>query len=256
VVAVDASQNESAASEPAVASGETDDDVVFFDSFAGGSLGRWDDVDGLTIERANVGADQTVWMARARGGLHPAFARLNLPQVVTSAAASGFHLGVRFFVVEQGDNPLTILRLRTPDGDSMLGATILANRTLSLYNDLLGDGMQSTTTVSKGEWHELVVRVGGTPQSPTIEVVLDGTTVPELSGPIDLSGHSAGAVQIGDSTVNRVFDIRFAQVSISNPSSADHAEFTPLVTPKVTPMGSGDSGHPVRWISRSGPVPW
>jgi hypothetical protein len=100
------------------------------------------------------------------------------------------------------------------------------SRTLGLYNDVTKAGLESSHNVSIDDWHELSVVLFGPDDARQVAVLLDSILIPELSGPIDLGGTPLGGIQLGDSTGDRVYDVRYSTFSVA-PAPDEVASGTP-----------------------------
>jgi hypothetical protein len=218
VIAVDAAGNGSPPSAVATADPVHGTEAIFADSFSSGTLVRWDEVSELVIEPApddNSGSD---WVARARGSGNSAYARWSVP----SGSPIDVEIRTRFQILNQGQNPVVFLRLRSEAGDSLMSINVGASRTLGLYNDVIKEGLESSYNVSTNDWHDLTVVLFGPEGDRWVAVLLDGMLVLELSGPLDLGGTPIGGIQIGDSTRNRVYDVQYSAFSVtSSPEGAE-----------------------------------
>lgn len=243
VIAVDAAGNASPPSEIEVPSGVGGPDDFFADTFSTGSLARWDEVNGLVVEIDPDSLTGSGWVARARGSTQPAYARQTLPRDIATDSSSGLQFSTRFQILDQGDNPIVFLRLRSADGDSLMSISAGANHTLGLYNDVTKSGSNSNLDVSMNDWHDLSVVITGPEDARRLEVMLDGAVIPDISGPIDLGTTPVGGVQLGDSTGGRVYDVRYGAFSISTVETSPdgHNEATPtsaLSVPAISNLGA------------------
>lgn len=242
VIAVDGAGNGSAPSGVASATGGASEDAIFADSFSSGSLVRWNDVSGLVMEPAPQGSSGSPWVVRARGSGSSAYARWSVP----SGSPSDIEIRTSFQILGQDNNPIVFLRLRSEAGDSLMSINVGATHTLSLYNDVIKAGLESSHNVSVNDWHELSVVLFGPDDSRRIAVFVDGILIPELSGPIDLGGTPIGGVQLGDSTRNRVYDVRYGAFSVA-PAPDDVMSATPQdepATPVRATPGAGVDATP------------
>jgi hypothetical protein len=213
VTARDLAGNESAPSEEAISERDSEPSALFAEDFACGSLVRWLDVNGLSIEASATADGEVRWIARAHSGIRPAFARVELPDAVTGPAIA-LRVDLSFRIDEQGDNPAVFFRLRSDAGESLIGVSAATSGALALFDDIASKGAQSARSVSMGEWHHLVVSLSGDPGAVDISFNLDGDNVPDLEWRADWQAHRIGEFQLGDSRPNRVFDLRFRSVAI------------------------------------------
>lgn len=236
VVARDGAGNSSVISGTGQTVGMVDANVLFSDAFATGSFARWTDGSSIDVAvkdatGANAGTSFG-WVARTRGGLRPAYARVKIPGTFATREQIDLQVSVDFCSLEQGNNPAVFFRLRSADDKSLFSVYNTVDGTLGIFNDTTGTGLQGQQKISRGEWHRIIAHITGPPATPRLTVSLDGNTVPELSTTIDLKSSSMGIVQLGDSTGNRVFDIQYRDVTVS--TNLNSANATPVATPKTT----------------------
>jgi len=236
VVARDAAGNQSPASAETQASGTVDPNVLFVDTFASDSLARWSSVSGLVVEPGDGESPEALaWVARARGGTAPAYARKTLFEQSAPPNPLNLQVTVVFRVLDQGDNPVVLSRLRTPQDDTLFGLSIGTDGKLGLFNDITHDGKTSKQQVSRNRWHQLVYTVSGQPGALRLDVSLDGDANTALSGPIDLQKAKIGIVQLGDSTGNRVYDVQYRRINVQSMSSSATPVASPIASPAATP---------------------
>jgi hypothetical protein len=251
VVARDEAGNASPSSAATAVTDQHDPTILFADTFASGSLARWTKIDGLAMVPDAAEGAISGWMARARAGHDPAYARVTLPEQAL-AAPGNLDVSLRFCVVEQGQNPVVLLRLRSPDDQSLFGVSLGAAQTLNLYNDVAKTGTDSSLKVEPRTWHTLRVITSGPPNDRQLTVLVDGAEVPELTGPIDLQTAGFGGIQLGDSAKGRVYDVQYRDVRIATTSSgAAGTGNTVDVTPASTPISS-TMGPLLAWIPAPG----
>ncbi|HVL24645.1 MAG TPA: metallophosphoesterase [Thermomicrobiales bacterium] len=242
VVARDSAGNASPGSAATSVTDQHDPATLFADTFASGSLARWTKIDGLAMAPDSAEGATSGWMARARAGHDPAYARVTLPEDALTAPGD-LDVSLRFCVVEQGQNPVVLLRLRSPDDQSLFGISLGAAQTLNLYNDVAKSGTDSSLAVEPRTWHTLRITTTGPPDNRHLTVRLDDAEVPELSGPIDLRSAGLAGIQLGDSAKGRVYDVQYRDVRIARtaPGAAtpgDAGGATPASTPVSSTMGS------------------
>jgi hypothetical protein len=208
--------------------------VLFADTFSSGSLVRWERVRGVAIEPA---ADAPGWVARARGSTHAAWASWTLPVQEPETLS----VNIQFRILSQGENPIVFLRLRSPDGDSLLSVSVGQSGTLGIFNSVIGAGANSDQEVSGSDWHELEVVSQLDADGRSILVLLDNTVVEELSGPVDLGPTGIAGIQLGDSTAGRVYDVQYSTVTIGT-----DAPILPATPDAATPdAATPDAATPV-----------
>ncbi len=237
VVARDATGNNSAASEEASPTGDTDPGVIFSDDFSSGSLTRWSDVNDLSVEPEYRGGKNVI--ARARGSLSPTYARTDFPGFPLNQDQFNLSVTIDFFIRMQGDNPSVLFRLMGPDDASLFGIYVGASGKIGLYDDISQSGLDSSVGVSLGEWHQLTANLTGPLQSPSLTLSIDDTPVHDIAVAIDLRDLQIAGIQLGDSRSNRLYDISFRSVVVRIDPS--HSTTSPirllLARNSQTPIG-------------------
>jgi hypothetical protein len=237
VVARDVAGNRSPASDTVTPEGAADGAVLFSDDFGGGSLSRWTEVSGLVVEPADDAASS--WIARARGGIRPAYARVDLPATEPGEEID-LKVTVSFCQLDQGPNPAVLFRLRSSSGESLFGVSVTERNAIGLFNDLLGSGASSDRQITRGERHEVVAQLSGTGDAVTLTLYLDGEALPELTSTFSLGDVAIGGLQLGDSRSGRLFDLQFFGVTVASeslaPTELDQIAPSPI---KVQPPESG-----------------
>jgi hypothetical protein len=176
-------------------------------------LGRWSEIDGLTIERASDA--ESAWVARARGGLSPAFARCSIPPLTAGQQNLDLTIAIAFRVLSQGNNPAVLFRLRSEAGGSLFGISVSETGRVSLFNDVTGAGTTSVSQITIGERHELVARLVGSGGDTVLSVSLDGAPLSDLTSPLSLTDLVIGGVQLGDSRKDRLYDVQYFGIVIA-----------------------------------------
>ena len=263
VVARDSADNQSASSPSAAVIPGHDASIVFADSFGSASLQRWTTVNGLAIESSANEGEKPGWMARARGGRQPAFARIVLPRPVIPPQDIDLTVTLDFRVRSQGPNTVALLRLLSRESNSLVGVSLNAGGELSVRNDAADSGLGSSVVVTQEDWHQLTVRISGPRDSPRIDVQLDDSNVAELSGAIDLRGVLIDKVQLGDSTVDRVYDVQYREITIaaadttaSSGSTNDGGTIAPVIGTTLALLAPKVSTTQIGTAMLAGAIPW
>lgn len=211
---------------------------VFSDDFETfGDLSQWDG-GGNTLHVQQEVVHGGAYAARGTStGSLPAYARKRL-----SGSYPELYYRLRFNIIDQGENPLTLLAFGTASGASILTVTVDRTGLLAFDNVAAGKIIESTTVVTRGTWHEIQVhaRIGGSPGR--VEVWLDDTTVGALSSTGWLGRNPIGQIQLGDNTSGHVYDVAFDDIAVDTvaiPSTraADPARGT--LTVRAIPPWSG-----------------
>ncbi len=239
VVARDAAGNSSASSGTTQTAGASVSGVLFAEDFSSKSFGRWTD-SSIDVESpdASHGEDGR-WIARARGGIRPAYARVTLPGQFFNSDQIDLEVSIDFCSFDQGDNSAVLFRLRTPDDKTLFSTYIAADGSLGVFNDTAGTGAQDVQKVVKGTWHRITAHVAGPLKSPRLTVSFDGKAFPTLNETIDLSSGPIGILQLGDSTGNREYDIQYRDITVESPYQA--ASATPMATRPLHPDETGSA---------------
>jgi hypothetical protein len=90
------------------------------------------------------------------------------------------------------------------------------NGRVSLRNNIGGVTTYSTTTVAAGAWHRFVLHVVVNGTSSSMDVAMDGVTVPglTLTGQ-DLGSNLVSKLQLGENATGRTYDIAFDEVTVA-----------------------------------------
>jgi chitodextrinase len=207
VSAMDGAGNESARS--AAASATMGELALFSDDFETGDLAKWTTVAGLAVQNTHVFAGS--WAARATGAGTAAwaYATLGSPQ-------PGVYYRLRFKLISQGANNVTLLKFRTAAGASIGGVLVTSAGKLAFRNDAGGATRSSTTVVGAGSWHELEVHLVVDGASDRTEIWLDGSPVAALTAAdATLGSTPIGQIQLGENATGRAYDVAFDNVSLS-----------------------------------------
>jgi hypothetical protein len=197
VRARDLAANVSALSTPVSVTTPATATPVFADGFESGDLSGWTTSTGLTVQSTTVRSG--VDAAEANVTAAPANARKTLPGGPYPDAYAR-----AAFQVQTQTSQVILLRLR--DAAGIGGYVYLTSGgKLGFKSDAL---TATTSSLSPGSgWHVVELHLSPNGASSTVEVWLDGTLVPSLSGTYDLG--AAGAVtsiQVGD-TASVTYDL-------------------------------------------------
>ena len=206
VRAVDPSDNESPASDPA-----TVHVTHFSDGFETG-LARWTRTAGLTVVPDPGATGQSAVRATSSG--IGAYGWRDLTPAPTDLYAS-----LRFKYDAAGTSAY-MTKLRDPSGNTIVGVyRTSSGGTLTMRNSITSATINSTTPVSIGAWHRLEVRAHIAGASGETEVWLDGTRVDALSRTQDLGTAGVGRFQLSDEMSQRSFDAVFDDVVLDDPAA-------------------------------------
>jgi hypothetical protein len=181
--------------------------LLFGDGFESGNLAQWTSVIGLTIQQQEVYAGAFAARETSAGLATHAYKQL-------SATHNELYYRMRFKVVSQGPNLAYLLKFRTASGSSILGAYVSSTGKLGYRNDA---GLQTTvsaTTVSRGVWHTLQVRVLVNGSAGQTETWLDGVRIDALSKTEALGTTPVGRIQLGDNSTGTTYDIALDDIAV------------------------------------------
>jgi acid phosphatase type 7 len=177
---------------------------LFTDGFESGTMSAWNKSIGITVQQGDVHSGS--WAARATSAASSSWAWKALPSTQTQV-----YFDTWFKVVSRSTG-MILMRTRTATGTIVASLGINTSDRLYLRNDVAGSNTTSTTTVTKGVWHEAQMRVLVNGTSSQTEVWLDGVRVPQLSITTSLGTTPIGRIQIGDNG-SRTYDVIFDDVA-------------------------------------------
>lgn len=181
--------------------------VVFSDDFEGGTLQKWTQSSGVTVEQTDAAHGKYAARVTSTGGA--AFAQLTLSKTLPALFAR-----VRFKIQQRGGG-VTLLQFFTAGGSSLVSVYLTDQGDLGFRDDVAGQDARSTTSVSSGGWHELQVRVRVGTTGNHVEVWLDGRDVKALNQAPRLGTTPIGRFQIGESATGDTFDVLFDDVVLA-----------------------------------------
>ena len=178
---------------------------IFTDDFESGTLAKWTSVSGLANQSSVV--DSGAYAARATSdGTAGASAQTTLDSTVGE-----LYYRMRFNVLSQGPNSVSLARLRTAANGALASVFIANTGKLSYRNDTNATVTTTNQVVSKNLWHELQFHVLLNGDSSQVDLWLDGVQV--ITAQTDSLGTSPfGRVELGDPSAGRAFDVAFDNV--------------------------------------------
>ncbi|MGH8960753.1 MAG: hypothetical protein ACRDWT_06020, partial [Jatrophihabitantaceae bacterium] len=205
VRARDTSGNVSAFSSDTVVSTPAATAPVFANGFETGDLSGWTSTGGLTVESTLV--HNGSYAAEGNTVTGATYAKRTLPSTYDDGYAR-----VAFLVNSQVSQ-VNLLRLRAPDGTSLGYLYLDTSGRLGLHIDAAGTNTVSASVPGAG-WH--VAELHMTISTGVVQVWLDGAAVTSLSvsGGV-LGSNPIGAVQIGETTTGRTYDVVFDDCAFS-----------------------------------------
>ena len=233
LVAKDAAGNTSGPSQPASATTGR----PFEDDFESGNLSHWTTVSGLSPQQTLV--DTGTWAAEASStGTAGASA-----QVTLDATVSEIYYKARFNLLSQGNNSVSLLRVRTSSNTAIGSAYVSTAGKLSYRNDTSGTFTTGTLTVTPNMWHEVLLHVLVNGASSQVEVSLDGQL--SVSQTDSLGTAQLGRLELGDSSSGRTFDVAFDNVGADATFQQDAAPPTP--PSNLHQVGATSSSATMAW---------
>jgi len=209
--------------------------LLFSDDFeAYGDFSLW----GSQDNQLQIVQDEVVYSGRyaARGtssGEVPAFSRKQL-----KSPRSELFYRIRFNIIDQGANPVKLLRFLATNGRPVLSLSVSPTGLLGYENHAADKVAESAVVVSHSEWHEVQVRVKAQGTPGIIEVWLDNDRVEALSGNAWLGDAAINRIEIGDSTAGRTYDVAFDDVALDTSLVSPAREADPVpgkLTVRTTP---------------------
>jgi len=181
---------------------------VFTDDFETGTLAKWHAIKNATVQSSEV--DTGAYALRTTSSGAGATASATLP------ALSDVSVTARFKIISQSTTA-SLLSLRDAAGKAVFSVAVNAAGHLGIGNGVTGKSVTSSTVVSTGAWHTLLVHVleGSTGH---YSVRLDGVWLGQLSTTAPLAGNPVATLRIGDASANRVFDIAFDNIKVQGPA--------------------------------------
>lgn len=181
---------------------------VFYDGFETGDLSQWETVNGLTVQSAL--AYKGAYAARETSTGTAAYAYKSLPAAYTELWARAW-----VYVVSRSTSA-DLIGFRTSTGRSIIYLYLSPTGKLALRNNVGGVTTTSSTLMPTGGWHQVVLHAVVDGSASSVDVSLDGTSVPGLT----LTGQDLGTapiakLQLGDTSTGRTYDIAFDDVTVA-----------------------------------------
>ena len=184
----------------------TEPELLFSDSFdATGDLSLWSGDKSLrVVDDLGIGGG---FAARGTSNGEPSYAssRVHTP-------STDIFVRIRFRIIDQGNNQITLLRLRTVAGDPVMSLFVSPTGALGYYVDVSDRTVESTAIVAHGTWYEMQVHARVAGNSSEAGVWLDEQAVPDLSQSLGLGSDTIGRIDLGDNSAGHTFDILFDDV--------------------------------------------
>jgi chitodextrinase len=181
---------------------------VFSDGFESGDLSAWTTVSGLVVQNgiSHTGG----YAARETSAGTATYSYKTLPSAAGELWAQGW------VYVASRSTSANLFGFRTSTGASIVNLYVDTSGRISLRNNVGSVTTYSATQLPLGSWHRLTLHalVSGTASS--VDVTLDGVSVPGLS----LTGQDFGTnlisrLQLGETAAGRTYDIVLDDVAVS-----------------------------------------
>jgi hypothetical protein len=187
----------------------TTPNFLFSDDFESGDLSKWTSVTGLTVQSQQVYDGAFAALGHSTGTATWAYKQLDTVQ-------NDLYYRVYFKIIMQGTNSVVLQRFRTSNGSAILGTLVNSAGKLNYRNDVTGDVITSTTSVSKesgtAQTHVHINDINAALDQ--VEVWLDGAQVPALSNTEPLTTSLVGRIQSDNSnSPDRTYDVAFDNVA-------------------------------------------
>jgi len=181
---------------------------LFFDGFETGDLSQWSTVNGLTVQSALVHTGSNAARETSSGSATYAYKNL-------SGSYSELWSQAWVYVVSRSTSA-NLIGFRGSNGGSIINLYLSQTGKLALRNNAGGVTTTSATAMPTGGWHRAVLHVIVNGAASSVDVSLDGATVPDLA----LAGQNFGtnpitSLQLGETTTGRTYDIAFDDVTVT-----------------------------------------
>ena len=207
---------------------------LFSDGFENGNLSQWINVTNLQVQQQEVFAG--AYAARGTSAGAPTYAYKQL-----SSAQNELYYRIYFKIISQVQTT-NLLKLRTGTGSSIMAIFVSNTGNLGYRNDAAGVTTFSTTSVTRGAWHELQIHALINGASGQIEVWLDGSRIGTLSKTDGLGTTPIGRIQLGENLSGISYDVAFDNVLVDTRFIASSDTAPPNVTLTAPPDGAAISG--------------
>jgi len=205
---------------------------VFGDGFESGSLSAWSNGVRFNVQTDSVHSGTYAGLAASTG--QSSFAWRSLTGTADVATQTWFN-------VAQRTTAVWLVGLRKPGGGTILLVGLDGKGRLIARDVVTATVFRSSTTVQSGVWQSLEVDATIGTQG-TIGVALGGTTIPELSRPVNLGTSLIGRFAIGDPNSGRTFKVAFDDVAVADASSGGGGGDPATVGQWSTPFDIGVVG--------------
>jgi chitodextrinase len=181
---------------------------VFYDGFETGDLSQWSTASGLTVQSALAHAGGAAARETSTGAATYAYKNL-----------SGSYAelwGQAWVYVASRSTSANLIGFRGSNGGSIINLYLSQTGKLALRNNAGGVTTTSATAIPTGGWHKVALHVIVNGAASSVDVSLDGATVPDLA----LAGQNFGtnpitSLQLGETATGRTYDIAFDDITVA-----------------------------------------
>jgi hypothetical protein len=129
-----------------------------------------------------------------------------------------FDLVVEFdYKVVSASTAVSLAKVIAPPSGTPLCLNMKRDGTLVLWNGATRTSAESGAALAKGDWHHVKIQVIVNGDASDVKVWADANLLGSLSGTTSLGSSPIGALQLGNSTAGRTYDVVFDDVLVSAP---------------------------------------
>jgi len=186
--------------------------VLFSDDFEDGDLADWVQANaGLTMQN-DVSHGRWAPRQTSNNAGDNTFATRTIP------GGARFDLVVEFdYKVVSASTAVSLAKLIAPPSGTPLCLNMKRDGTLGLWNGLTRTTADAGAALVKGDWHHIKFQVTVNGDASDVKVWADANLIGALSGTTSLGTSPIGALQLGNGTSGRTYDIVFDDVVVSAP---------------------------------------
>lgn len=172
---------------------------LFSDGFESGTFGKWQSHTGMLLQQTTVSTG--AWAAQMSStGATKSFALANIPDTPT------IYVETDFYLASQGPNQVNLLTLRTNTGQSIMILYLAANGTLATRSPS-GVNAKSTTQLTPGTWHTILLQLTVNGTTGTSAISLDGQNIASLAKTGNYGTTPTSQLLVGDLTLGRSYNL-------------------------------------------------
>ena len=186
--------------------------MLFSDDFEDGDLAGWVLANaGLTVQKD---VSHGTWAARQTSNKagDNTFATRTIP------GDARLDLVVEFdYKVVSASTVVSLAKLIVPPSGTPLCLNMKRDGTLVLWNGVTQTSADAGVALAKGDWHHIKIQVTVNGDASDVKVWADANLLGALSGTTSLGTSPIGALQLGNGTPGRTYDVVFDDVVVSAP---------------------------------------